>query len=186
MIMSVPFKDLPGSPPVPDVDALMRRVHAGAAAKRSRGDSSPADLEQVRRIEQELREGTDSGPAPADDLARLHASWDPLGPHTFTSHRGGVGGLIVAAKQVLRRLAQPVAAVTLARQAEFNGAVVRLLTGASHGVQSLAAGNDELQRRLDELERSNRELRARCAELQAELRGLQARRAPEGRPEQPG
>ena len=183
--MSVPFRDVSGGPPVPDVDALMRRVQAGVADKLGRGVYTPADLEEVRRIEHEIRERTDVGPAPADDIVRVRTSWDPLGPHTFTSHRAGVGNLIVTAKQWLRRLAMPVAAVTLARQAEFNGAVARLLTGAIHGVQALDAGNDTLWRKLDELERRNLELHARCVALQMEVRGLQARLEPDGHAEKP-
>lgn len=172
--MSVPLKDVPGGLPVPDVDALMRQVRAGVADKLCRGVYTPADLEELRLIEGDLSENTDCGPAAADDIARLRSSWDPLGPHTFTSHRAVSGRLIVAVKQWLRRLALPLAAVTLARQAEFNGAVARLLPGAADGVRALAAGNAALLRRLTALERRNRELLARCDELQAEVRGLRA------------
>jgi hypothetical protein len=178
--MSVPFKENPGSRPVPDVDTLMQRVRAGVADKLARGVYSAADIEAVRRSEHELRACGHSDHPTADDIARLHATWDPLGPHTFTSHRAGVGRLLVAAKQWLRRLVMPVAAVTLARQAEFNGAVARLLTGVSRGVQSLEDGNDALLLRLDELERRNLELHARCDTLQAQVRGLQARVDREG------
>jgi len=184
--MSVPFKDVPGSRPVPDVDVLMQRVRSSVADKLGSGAYSAADLEEVRRIEHELRERSDVGPAAADDIARLHSSWDPLGPHAFASHRAGVGRLIVAAKQMLRRLAMPVAAVTLVRQAEFNGAVARLLTGASRGVQSLEVVNDALLRRIEELERRNLELHARCDGLQAEVRRLQARLESDGRVVKPG
>lgn len=184
--MSVPFKAGDGSPPVPDVDALMQRVRAGIAGKINRGEYAPADLEALRRIEYEPRERTDFGPAPADDIARLHSSWDPLGPYAFTSHRGGIGTLVVAAKQWLRRLARPVAALTLVRQTEFNGAVARLLTGACHGVQSLEAEGESVARRLYDLESRNRELTARCDELQARIDGLQSRLDPEGRAVKPG
>ncbi len=173
-IMSVPFKDGAGSAPVPDVDAIMQRVRAGIAGKLRRGEYGRADLAALRRVEHEPRERTDFGPAPSDDLARVHSSWDPLGPYPFSSHRGGIGALIVAAKRVLHRLARPVAAVTLARQAEFNGAVVRLLTGACRGVQSLEADNETMARRLHDLECRNRE-------LQAEIDGLRSRIEPDGR-----
>lgn len=179
--MSVPFKEIPGRPPVPDVDELVRRVRSGIADKLGRGVYTPADLDAVRRVERETHEGIDFGLAPADDIARLHASWDPLGPHTFSSHRAGVGTIIVAAKQALRRLARPIAAITLVRQVEFNGAVSRLLTGAAHGVQSLEAGNAALARRLDDLEHRNRELHERCDEMQTEVRRLQARLEPDDR-----
>lgn len=178
--MSVPFKDVPGGPPVPDVDALMRGVRAAVAAKFDRGVYTPAELEELRRIEEDLCGRTERGPGPAEDIALLRSSWDPLGPHTFTSHRAVIGGLVVAAKRWLRRFARPVAAVALARQAEFNGVAARLLAGAAEGVHSLEAGNAALVRRVATLERGNQELLARCDELQAEVRALQARLDREG------
>jgi SAM-dependent methyltransferase len=161
-------QETPGAPEPPDVDALMERVRAGVADKLARGVYTQADLDEVRRIELEIRERGDFGTDPADDVARLHASWDPVGPHTFTSHRGGVGKLIVAAKQSLLRLIRPLTSVALARQAEFNGAVARLLSGAALGVEALVLKHDELERR-------HQELHARCGELLAEVRRLQAR-----------
>ena len=184
--MKVPVNDAAGTFPIPDVDALVRNVRAGVAGKLCRGEYTRADLDALRRIEHEPRERTDFGPAPADDIARLHSSWDPLGPHTFISHRGGVGVLVVVAKRWLRRLARPVAAVTLPRQAEFNGAVVRLLTGAAHGVQSLEADREAIMGRLYELECANRELNARCDELQAEIGRLRTRPEPDERTVKPG
>jgi len=161
-------REAPGAPEPPDVDALMERVRAGVADKLASGVYTQADLDEVRRIELEIRERGGFGTDPTDDVARLHASWDPLGPHAFTSHRGRVGKLIVAAKQSLLRFARPFASVVLARQTEFNGAVTRLLSGAALGVEALVLKHDELERR-------HQELHARCAELLAEVRRLQAR-----------
>jgi cell division protein FtsB len=163
----------------------MRRVRAEVAAKFDRGMYTREDLVELRRIEHGPRERADFGLAPADDIARL-GSWDPLGPYTFASHRRGTGRIIVTAKAWLRRLAQPVAAVILARQAQFNGAVARLLTGAFHGVLSLEADNAALESRLDDLECRNQELHARCDKLQAEVRGLRSRLGPEGHEVKPG
>lgn len=172
--MSVPFKEAAGGPPVPDVDVIVQRVRAEVAGRLCRGEYAPADLEALRVVEHERRPRTDFGPASADDIARLHSSWDPLGPYAFSSHRGGIGTLVVAAKHLLRRFVRPVAAVTLARQAQFNGAVARLLSGACRGVQSLEADNETMARRLYDLECRNRE-------LQAEIDGLRSRIAPDGR-----
>ena len=183
--MSVPFRDIPGSQPVPDVDAIMQGVRARVAGRPARGADTPEDLERVRRIECEIRERTDFGPALADDVVLLHTAMDPLGPHVFTSHRAGLGRLVVAAKQWFRRLFTPVAAVVLVRQSAFNGAVARLLTVVTRGVQSLEVDNDALQRRLDELERRDLELQARCDRLQAGVRDLEARVGTEGRTARP-
>ena len=178
--MGEPFKDGDASPPAPDVDALVRRVRTGVAGRLNRGEYSRADLEALWRIEHEPHQRADFGPAPSDDIARLHAASDPLGPFVFTSHRGGgIGRLVVAAKQWLRRLVRPVAAVTLAPQAQFNDAVARLLTGAVLGVQSLEADREAVARRLHDLELRNRELSARCEELQATVDALQS--PPQGR-----
>ena len=185
--MSVPFKDeLRGSSPVPDVDALVR-----ARARRRRRQARPRGLHAG---------GSRGGASRRTRPARAHRFRPGSGrrPRPICTPRGTRSGrtrsprtapasatLVVTAKQWLRRLARPVAAVTLARQAEFNGAVARLLTGATHGVQSLEAGNEALLRRLDEVERRNLELHARCDELQAEVRGLQARLEPDGHAEKP-
>jgi O-antigen chain-terminating methyltransferase len=173
--MAEPTRADPGASGRPDVDALMTRVRAGVDEKIARGVLSRADLEEVRRVELQVRELADLGPQRAEDIARLHALWDPLGPHEFTSHRGGVGALIVAAKRLLRRLARPVAAVALARQAEFNASVARLLAGAANGVDSLGAAHDALLLKHDELERRHRELHARCGELLLQVGRLQGR-----------
>jgi SAM-dependent methyltransferase len=158
----------PGAPEPPDVDALMERVRAGVADKLARGVYTQADLDEVRRVELEIRECSNFGTDPTNDVARLHALWDPLGPHSFTSHRGRVGALIVAAKQLLLRFARPFASVVLARQTEFNGAVARLLSGSALGVEELMLKHDELERR-------HQELHARCGHLLTEVRRLRAR-----------
>jgi O-antigen chain-terminating methyltransferase len=157
-----------------DVERLMERVRAGVDDTLARGVYTAADLEQVRRVELEVRGRGDYNLEMAGDAARLHALWDPLGPHTFTSHRGRLGRAIVAAKGLLRRLVRPAAAVSLARQTEFNGAVARLVAGP-YGVPQLAAGHEALVLRHDELERRHRELQLRAGELLTEVRRLQAR-----------
>lgn len=181
-IMSESFKDLQGNSSVPDVDAIMQRVRAGVADKLERGVYTAADLEEMRSLERDLERRADTGATAVDDIARLHASWDPFGPYAFTSHRAFVGNVFVAAKRVLRRLARPVVAITLSRQAEFNGAVARLLTDATNGVRSLEAGDAALLRRLDDLEGRNRGLSERCDRLETEVRGLRARLEADGKP----
>jgi O-antigen chain-terminating methyltransferase len=167
MVSEVP-RNPPGAPGPPDVDALMERVRAGVAEKLASGVYTQADLDEVRRIELEIRERSGFGTDPSDDVARLHNLWDPLGPYTFTSHRGHVGTLIVAAKGLLRKLTKPFAKVALARQTEFNGAVARLFSGTALSVEALLLKYDELVRR-------HQELHALCGELLAEVRRHQAR-----------
>ncbi|HWR97931.1 MAG TPA: class I SAM-dependent methyltransferase [Candidatus Methanoperedens sp.] len=165
----------PGAPERPDVDALMERVRAGVADKLARGVWTQEELDRIARMELEIRPRVDFGPEPTDDLARLHALWSPSGPYRFTSHRGRVGRVIVAVKGLLHRLFSPVAAVVLARQTEYNGAVTRLLNGATLGVRALEESHEALLLRHDELERSYLEVVARGNELLTEVRRLQAR-----------
>jgi O-antigen chain-terminating methyltransferase len=63
----------------------------------------------------------------------------------------------------------------LARQTEYNGAVTRLLAGATHGVRALEESHEALLLRHDELERRYLELVASSGEMLAEVRRLQAR-----------
>jgi O-antigen chain-terminating methyltransferase len=129
----------------------------------------------VERLELRVRQRVDFGPDPAEDLSRLHVLWDPLGPPSFTSHRGRVGRLIVAAKRMLYRLVRPFATVALQRQTDFNNSVMRLLTGATLGVRPLEESHEALLVKHDELERRHLELVGRCGELLTEIRRLQAR-----------
>lgn len=172
--MTEPTPEAPGTAAREDVDDLMARVRAGIAEKLARGGYTPADLEQVRGVEFEVRERTDFDQELEADVNLVHAAWDPLGPHVFTSHRGAIGRLVVAAKRALWRVLRPAAAVTLARQAEFNGALARLVAGR-YGVPHLAAGHEQLLLKHDDLESRHRELHARCGELLTEVRRLQAR-----------
>jgi O-antigen chain-terminating methyltransferase len=162
----------PGTTERPDVDALMERVRAGVADKLARGVYTQAELDEVRRVELAISERAEIGPDASDDIARINATWDPLGPHAFTSHRGTVGKLIVVAKQVLQKLLRPFASVMLVRQTEFNGAVTRLL---SYGLTTLESSHEALLLKHDELTRRHLELHARCGELLTEVRRLQAR-----------
>lgn len=165
-----------GAPERPDVDALMERVRAGVADKLARGVWTREELDRVARLELQVRERVDFGPDPAGDIALLQNLWSPLGPYRFTSHRAGrAGRVIVAAKGLLHRILRPVVALTLARQTEFNGAVTRLLTGATLGVRPLEESHEALLLRHDELERRHLELVARCGGLLNEVRRLQAR-----------
>jgi hypothetical protein len=165
----------PEAPERPDVDALMERVRAGVAEKLAGGVYTREELDRVAAAALAIREEGDFGPDTGDDVARLHETWDPLGPFAFSSHRGGLGRLIVAAKQAVRAALRPVAAIFLVRQTAFNGAVTRLLTRATNGVNTLEASHDALLLKHDDLARRHLELTGRCGDLLAEVRRLQAR-----------
>jgi O-antigen chain-terminating methyltransferase len=164
--------ETPAAPERPDVDDLMARVRAGVAAKLASGVYTHEEIERVRTLALAIRERSELGPDATDDVTRLHETWDPLAPHVFATHRPGLAGrLVVKAKGLLYAALKPVAATVLVRQTEFNGAVTRLLTGATHQLQTLEA----LILKHEELARRHRELQGRHGELLTEVRGLRAR-----------
>jgi 2-polyprenyl-3-methyl-5-hydroxy-6-metoxy-1,4-benzoquinol methylase len=83
--------------------------------------------ETIQKRQQKLRDaghdGTVSDGPVAFDLASLHNNYDIYNIH-FTSHRTGVGWLVVLAKRLLRKLLTPI----LARQLTYNAANTRIAT----------------------------------------------------------
>jgi O-antigen chain-terminating methyltransferase len=87
--------------------------------------------EEVRRIVQMELELTEGAPSFSDEIEQhlvlLNDGWDTAADPVITSHRAGVGRLIVAAKRLLWKLTRPYVTLILARQVEFNGTLLQLL-----------------------------------------------------------
>jgi SAM-dependent methyltransferase len=111
-----------------DVTRLMEEIKERVRQRRAAGFYSE---EEVRRITQMELEVTEVSPGLQEEieghLATLNDSWDSLRSPAISSHRGGVGKLIVAAKQLLYRLTKPYLALAFQRQLEFNVATLHLL-----------------------------------------------------------
>jgi O-antigen chain-terminating methyltransferase len=108
--------------------------------------------EEVRRITQMEIELAESAPTFQNELEehleRLNDGWDTAAEPVIASHRAGVGALIVLAKKLLRRATRPYITLILARQVEFNSALLQLLNAF---VLPVRDGLATLTRRLEDL-----------------------------------
>jgi O-antigen chain-terminating methyltransferase len=148
--------------------------------------------EEVRRITQMELELVEAAPTFSDELeqhlVRLNDGWDTAADPVITSHRAGVGPLIVGAKRLLRKLTGPYITMVLARQVEFNGNLLQLLNsfvlpmrdqvrgGISALSQRLEDQSLSLHERLTvehgERQSGHRDLRDRLATLTAGVEAL--------------
>jgi SAM-dependent methyltransferase len=119
-----------GRPTEPTVDAgrLMEEIKERVRERRASGFYAEDEVRRITQMEIEL---TESAPAFQDELEghleQLNDGWDTAAEPLITSHRGGIGGIIVAAKKLLRRVTRPYITLILARQVEFNSALLHLL-----------------------------------------------------------
>jgi len=176
--MSVPFKDVSGGPPIPDVDALMQRVQATIAAKKSQGLYNPVEVRRVEEAAVTLQ--ADPEVASMERLAAyLRENWDAKACDIST-HRAGLSGrLLVGFKRLIHRLTRPYLNVALARQTAFNN---QLVTLQSILVSRLAAQQllmeqaedrfDDVEARLTALERQLFTGNARAEALLARLQRI--------------
>ena len=111
-----------------DVARLMQDIKARVQERRASGFYSE---EEVRRIVQMELELTERAPTFSDEieqhLVRLNDEWDTAADPVITSHRAGVGRVIVGAKQLVRQLTRPYIALILSRQVEWNATLLQLL-----------------------------------------------------------
>jgi O-antigen chain-terminating methyltransferase len=180
-----------GPEPAVDVARLMAEIKERVRERRASGFYSD---EEVRRITQMELEVTEVIPGFQEEiehhLATLNDAWDTSAEPVITSHRKGLGAAIVAVKKLLRRLTRPYITLVLARQVEFNSALLHLLNAFVLPVRDqLREGLAGLQRKTEELslqlheritvahqegQRHHRELADRVDRLGADLRGLRA------------
>ena len=170
-----------------DVGRLMEEIKARVRERKASGFYSDEEVRRITQMELELAE---SAPTFQDELeqhlARLNDGWDTAAEPVITSHRAGVGALIVGAKKLLRRVTRPYITLVLARQVEFNGTLLQLLNGFVLQVRDALA---TLTRRLEDLsldlherltvertdrQRGQRELAERLAALGARVEALAA------------
>jgi O-antigen chain-terminating methyltransferase len=144
--------------------------------------------DEVRRITQMEIEVAESAPTFQEELEehleRLNDGWDTAAEPVIASHRPGIGALIVAAKKLLRRATRPYITLILARQVEFNSALLHLLNAfvlpARDALSTLTRRLEdlslELQERLTvehgERLQTQRELAERLGVLSARLEDL--------------
>jgi SAM-dependent methyltransferase len=161
-----------------DVARLMEEIEARVRERRASGFYSE---DEVRRIAQMELEVTESLPGFREEveqhLAALNDVWDVQRDPDISSHRGGVGRLIVGAKRVLWKLARPYTTLVLQRPLEFNTALLHLLNAFVLPVRDqLKNGMAGFTRRIEELSLSIHErLTVAHAEAQKHYRELAGR-----------
>jgi O-antigen chain-terminating methyltransferase len=170
-----------------DAARLMEEIKERVRERRASGFYSEEEVRRITQMEIELAE---SAPTFQDELEehleRLNDGWDTAAEPVISSHRAGVGGLIVAAKKLLRRATRPYITLILARQVEFNSALLHLLNAF---VLPVRDGLATLTRRLEDLsldlqerltvehaerQRKERELADRLGTLTASVESLRA------------
>ena len=178
-----------GRPAEATVDAgrLMEEIKERVRERRAAGFYSEDEVRRITQMEIELAE---SAPAFQDELEghleQLNDGWDTAAEPVITSHRGGIGGVIVAAKKLLRRITRPYITLILARQVEFNSALLHLLNAFVLPVRDALATltrrhedlSLDLQERLavehGERRRKEQEVAQQLAVLTARLEDLRA------------
>jgi SAM-dependent methyltransferase len=138
----------PGRESTVDAARLMEEIKARVRERRASGFYSEDEVRRITQMEIELAE---SAPTFEDELEahleRLNDGWDTAAEPVIASHRAGIGALIVAAKKLLRRATRPYITLILARQVEFNSALLHLLNAF---VLPVRDGLQTLTRRLED------------------------------------
>lgn len=170
-----------------DAARLMEEIKERVRERRASGFYSEDEVRRITQMEIELAE---SAPTFQDELEehleQLNDGWDTAAEPVIASHRAGVGAVIVAAKKLLRRVTRPYITLILARQVEFNSALLHLLNAfvlpVRDGMASLTRRLEDLsldlQERLTvehgERQRRDREVAERLGVLTARLEDLRA------------
>lgn len=132
-----------------DVAHLMAEIKERVRERRASGFYSEDEVRRIAQMEIEL---TESAPTFQDEieqhLARLNDGWDAATEPVVTSHRAGIGRIIVGGKRLLWRITRPYIALILARQVDWNSTLLHLLNAF---VLPARDGLTTLTRRLEDL-----------------------------------
>ena len=136
-----------------DVARLMEEIKERVRERKASGFYSEEDVRRITQMELEL---TESAPTFSDELEQhlvvLNDGWDTAADPVITSHRAGVGYLIVSAKRLLRKLTRPYITLILARQVEFNSTLLQLLNSFVLPIRDeVQGGLSALTRRIEDL-----------------------------------
>jgi O-antigen chain-terminating methyltransferase len=169
----------------------MEEIKERVRERKASGFYSEEDVRRITQMELELTEGA---PTFSDELEQhlgvLNDGWDTAADPVITSHRAGVGYLIVSAKRLLRKLTRPYITLILARQVEFNSTLLHLLNSFVLPIRDeVQGGLSALTRRIEDLslsfherlavehgerQRSQRDLVDRLATLTGGIEALRA------------
>jgi SAM-dependent methyltransferase len=117
------------------------------------GISSPEEIDVAAlfdRLSEELRRGAAAGASPAAEFASTRALAERFWP--VTAEREAGGGLKGLAKRVLRKLMRWYVEPLAADQRVFNDSVLKLVDALSERANASAAGREQAERLVRELE----------------------------------
>jgi len=117
------------------------------------GISSPEEIDVAglfERLSEELRRGAGAGASPAAEFASTRALAERFWP--VTAEREAGGGLKGFAKRVLRKLMRWYVEPLAADQRVFNDSVLKLVDALSERADAAAAGREQAERLVRELE----------------------------------
>ena len=170
-----------------DAARLMEEIKERVRERRASGFYSEDEVRRITQMEIEL---TESAPTFHDELEehleRVNDGWDTAAEPVITSHRKGIGAVIVGAKRLLRRVTRPYITMILARQVEFNSSILHLLNAfvlpVRDGMATLTRRHEDLsldlQERLTvehtERQKREREIADRLGALTARVEDLRA------------
>ncbi len=164
-----------------DVAQLMEEIKARVRQRRAAGFYSEEEVRRITEMELEVSNALPGFRSEIEHhLTTLNDAWDTAREPAITSHRPGVGQLIVGGKRWLRRLTRPYITLLLARQVEFNSTLLHLLNAfvlpVRDGLAGLGRKGEELSLALHErLATEHTEGLRRHRELLQRVDGLEAR-----------
>ncbi|MBI4011869.1 MAG: class I SAM-dependent methyltransferase [Candidatus Rokubacteria bacterium] len=147
------MSDQASQPGAVDVARLMEEIKERVRQRRAAGFYSEEEVRRIAQMELEVTEVVPGFQTEIEHhLALLNDAWDTAAEPVITSHRKGVGRVIVALKRLLRGLTRPYITLVLARQVGFNSTLLRLLNAFVLPVRDqLREGLVSLQRKTEEL-----------------------------------
>ena len=142
-----------GEAEVVDVGRLMDEIRERVRQRKASGFYSEEEVRRITQMELEVTEVAPSFHGEIEQhLGELNDQWDTGAEPAVTSHRPGLGQLIVGAKRLLYRLTRPYVGLVLKRQVEFNSTLLQLLNAFVLPVRDqLRDGLTGLQRRAEEI-----------------------------------
>jgi O-antigen chain-terminating methyltransferase len=169
-----------------DVARLMEDIKERVRQRRAAGSYSDDEVRRITQMELEITDVTGIKDELEQHIASLNDTWDTAAEPLITSHRRGVGPLIVATKRLLVRASRPYVRLVLGRQIEFNSTLLHLLNPfvlpVRDGLGALARRLEQLSLEIherltvehEERRQRHRELAERVERLAQELAGLRA------------
>lgn len=158
-----------------DAGRIMEEIRSRIAERKRSGFYRDDEIEEISRMELDLREQEGYGEEMDRLISWLHAHWEATGP-VEREERAPGRPLREAVKKVLNAILRPVARLLLSKQNQINARVAQLLSGAlPHLRDGMSDANERIDGLLLRLEEENHRLRERAEGLEVRLKKLEDR-----------